>query len=206
MQLFDFWLWISRLGESEILLPVALAVTLILLITGRSAWSWTVPFAVAVFMTLASKVAFIGWGVGIKSLDFTGLSGHAVLSAAIYPLLGYVIFSKDKPPDFRLGGAALGFILAAMIAVSRVIVHAHSPAESLAGFALGALVSLLGMSLMRDTARSVSPVYATVVAVWLAWLPLHAPPSGSHQFVTRLALLLSQHARPFERADLYRPG
>lgn len=188
-------------------MPVALAIALLLLFSGRSTWAWIIPFAVAVIMTVATKIAFIGWGLGIASLNFTGLSGHAMTSAAIYPLLGHLLNlrKQDQERGVYWPGVLAGYAIAILVAVSRLFVHAHSPSEVVGGFLLGATVSALGILLLRGTPRPRSPFMNWAVAVWLIVIPLQVPASSSHGFVTHLALLLSQHDRPYQRADLYRP-
>ena len=37
-----------------------------------------------------TKIAFMGWGVGVRDLDFTGISGHAMVSSAVLPVALFV--------------------------------------------------------------------------------------------------------------------
>jgi hypothetical protein len=53
------------------------------------------PIAMAATLVTATKMAFMGFGWGIASIDFTDMSGHAMLAAAIYPVLAVVFV----PPD-----------------------------------------------------------------------------------------------------------
>lgn len=207
--LFHFWLTVTRLGQAEVLLPLALAMALVLLLNGRSGWAWVVPFGAAVLATLATKVAFIGWGLGIRSLDFTGVSGHAMLAASVYPVLGYMLGSRWPWRGGTRAGVGLGVVVAAMVAYSRLVVHAHSPSEAISGFALGTVVSTVCLYLMRGAAqgqaRPLSPAVGMAMLAWVLVFPVQAPASTSQEIVIRLALLLSQHNRPYQRADLFRP-
>ncbi len=207
---FHFWLAVTRLGQAEVLLPLALAMALVLLFNGRAGWAWVVPFGAAVLATLATKIAFIGWGVGIRSLDFTGVSGHAMLAASVYPVLGYMLGSRLPWRSGMRAGAALGVVVAAMVAYSRLVVHAHSPSEAISGFALGAVASTVCLYLMRGAAQGqarplFSPAVGMAMLTWVLVFPIQAPASTSQEIVIRLALLLSQHDRPYQRADLFRP-
>jgi membrane-associated phospholipid phosphatase len=205
---FHFWMAVTRLGQAEVLLPLALAMALVLLLNGRAGWAWVVPFAAAVLATLATKIAFIGWGVGIRSLDFTGVSGHAMLAASVYPVLGSMLGSRLPSRSGMRAGAALGVVVAAMVAYSRLVVHAHSPSEAISGFALGVVVSTVCLYLMRGAAhgqaRPLSPAVGMAMLAWVLVFPVQAPASTSQEIVIRLALLLSQHDRPYQRADLFR--
>jgi membrane-associated phospholipid phosphatase len=83
-----------------------------------------------------SKVAFLGFGLGIAALDFTGFSGHSMYAASVeIPLLATCALALCGRG--RWVGAMLGTALAALIAVSRVEVGAHSVSEAIAGFVLG---------------------------------------------------------------------
>jgi hypothetical protein len=84
------WHVITRLGEAQILLPVALLATLPLWRRPGArplAIRWVALLSLAVLVTTASRVAFIGWGIGWAELDFTGISCHAMFATAVYPLL-----------------------------------------------------------------------------------------------------------------------
>src|SRR6516225_3344859 len=94
-----FWLAVTRLGEAQILLPACLAGALWLafarpagaygrLAQGnphahdhparRSALRWIAGLVATTAVTTISKVAFLGFGVGIAAIDFTGFSGHSM--------------------------------------------------------------------------------------------------------------------------------
>jgi hypothetical protein len=78
------------LGEVQLLLPAALLTCLALLNlqdTRLLAVRWLQALSVAAGLTLASKMAFIGWGLGSAAFNFTGISGHAMFASAVYPFL-----------------------------------------------------------------------------------------------------------------------
>ncbi|MBP6898330.1 MAG: phosphatase PAP2 family protein [Pseudacidovorax sp.] len=196
------WPAVTRLGEAQLLLP---AMALALLALARRpesralAGTWLATTALAALLTTATKLAFIGWGLGLASLDFTGISGHAMFSAAILPPLLVVLAQTLRPHARVRSGWALGLALAAMVAVSRVAVGAHSWSEVIAGFALGTAASVL--------ARLAGPLPRTPFARWpavalLACVPLAvawAPPSRTHDWVTQLALTASGRTTPHLR-------
>jgi membrane-associated phospholipid phosphatase len=201
-----FWHQITRLGEAQLLLPLLLVLAVWLARRpdgGRLAACWLAATVAAAALTTATKVAFIGWGLGFAPLDFTGVSGHAMFAAAVLPLLVRLVGGEFAPRRAHLL-LALGYGLAAMVAVSRVQVGAHSWSEVLSGFALGAVCS--------GGALWAAPIPALRLARWvplglLAWAAtgvLAAPPSQTHDLVTRLALAQSGRSQPYHRWEMHR--
>ncbi|ALT78922.1 phosphatase PAP2 family protein [Paucibacter sp. KCTC 42545] len=226
---FSIWPWLTRLGEAQILLPLVLVACLWLWRTsergGRDeaqpgaltpstqlapvARRWLFWLGAAAALTTLSKLAFIGWGLGIEALDFTGISGHAMFASAVLPMLAWTLV-RGRSLRVQRGAVALAFALAALIAYSRLKVGAHSSVEAWAGLLLGSGASLLSLPRrMRVSSSSASalgqrpPTWlpAGVVAALLL-LPIGAPPSRSHDLVTQLALQLSGQQRPFQRLQL----
>jgi membrane-associated phospholipid phosphatase len=203
--------WITRFGEMGIVLPLAAALTLWMLAATRALRPlllWLLPLGLAVGITGLSKIAFIGWGLGIAAIDFTGFSGHAMFSAAIYPVLGYTLAAQwSRQPATPVWAMLAGYALALVIGWSRVHIQVHSVSEVVAGLALGASAS--GWTVWRMSRRLAAPHprphHWVLLALlgWLAVMPVHAAPSRSHDMVTQLALRLSAHEKPFRRADLH---
>lgn len=200
---FHAWKLITRLGEAQILLPVFFAMLGWLMLRQRSpkvAATWFVCVSVATLLTTITKVAFIGWGVGYAPLDFTGISGHSMFAAALMPILAAAAASTARNPAVRRGAVALGYGAALVIMVSRVIVHAHSVSEAVAGMVLGSLASAAALSL-TGAPRSHAPKWMLVASLaWFVVTPVSAPRSLTHDWVTRLSLVLSGHPAPYTRA------
>ncbi len=202
-----WWTLVGRLGEAQVLLPAVLAAAAWLAWRGgapRKAAGWLAAIGVAAALTTATKLAFIGWGVGSAALDFTGISGHAMFAAAILPVLLGMAASGSRTGR-SAGGAAAGLALAALIAVSRVVTGAHSASEAAAGFALGAAAAAALLAHGGPPPRGRPARWlALPLAAWLLLVPAGMPPSRTHDAVTRLALALSGRAAPCTRADLHR--
>jgi len=198
------WHVLSRLGEAQILLP------LFALASGwlwrREPWSpvlrdWWLSLGAVTLLTTASKIAFLGFGWGIASLDFTGFSGHSMFSAAILPVLGGLALHVRG----RAGlGVMAGWALALAVAVSRVKVSAHSPSEALSGLLLGSMTSAWTLRRRRLDRLSIPHWMSALALAVLLSMPWVAPPSRTHDWVTRLSLALSGRSRPYTRADLHR--
>jgi membrane-associated phospholipid phosphatase len=203
--------WFTRFGEAEILLPVAIAVAVWMILSSRSARTastWLVPLGVAATITTISKIAFIGWGIGIASINFTGFSGHAMFSAAIYPVLAHAFTThlrqrgETRVPQLAIAAA---YLFAAAIAYSRVRIGAHSYSEIVTGYALGAAASGSALWLMGHGLHRMPVRWAVIGLVgWMVVMPLKAAPSQTHGVVTWVALTLADRDRPYTRADLHR--
>lgn len=201
---FHYWPLLTRLGEMQLLVPAALIAIWRMHREADArplaAW-WLLALALATLITTATKVAFIGWGVGSAWLNFTGISGHAMFAGAIFPVLMGALASHAKP-WLQRSAIAVGFGLAALVGLSRAMVDAHSVSEIVAGLLLGGVASL-SLTLLHRLPRAVmGPRLALVVAVWLLVGMLSAPQLPTHALVTRLALSIADKAVPFTREDL----
>lgn len=202
----QFWHLLTRLGEMQILLPAA-ALALLTLFwrpdARRLAWFWVIFLLGSTLVTTASKIAFIGWGIGIPAIDFTGFSGHAMFAAAVYPLLFSTLASHAPPKAQRLALAG-GFALALLVGISRIEVGAHSWSEVIAGLLLGGAVSVAALAQASLPRAAIGRMVPVLVAVWLLIMPMHAPQTQSHSLVTRLSLTLSGKIAPHTRHDMLR--
>ena len=200
----SFWHVLTRLGEMQILIPAALLVAFPMLRqrdTRVAAVDWLGGLFAAALITTVSKVAFIGWAVGYAPLNFTGISGHSMFSAAVFPmLLGAMAPASNVRA--RRAAIAAGCVLAVAVGISRLAVGVHSLTEVLAGLALGGTVGLYCATRYIHTLQRVSPVIPVLVTLWLVVSPLQTPQFPTHSAVTRLAMALSGHATPYTRADM----
>ena len=202
-----FWLFITRFGEAQIMLP---ALAVVLLWFGfkpegrRVAITWLACLAAATLLTTTTKVAFIGWGLGWAPLDFTGISGHSMFSAAVLPLLLVTTVAR-RPAGTRWSAWGVGCVLAALIALSRVRTGSHSVSEAIAGFLIGTLSSGGALCLAAAPPLRLPRRLLAGIAACLALLLLATPTAPTHALVTRLALAMSGHPHPHTRAEmLYR--
>jgi hypothetical protein len=161
-----------------------------------AALAWISGVVAATVLTTASKIAFLGFGLGSATLDFTGFSGHSMYAMAILPMLAAILWGAR--------GAALGVVLALVVLVSRVEVGAHSWSEALSGAVLGGAVSWWALSVyLRHAGAARIPLWLPVIlAAWLTVLPWRAPPSRTHQVVIAVSLWLSDRTQPFTRHEL----
>jgi membrane-associated phospholipid phosphatase len=194
------WMKITSFGGITVMAPAAIAITAWLVVgrAWRMALWWCLLFTTGMSLVVATKIAFIGWGIGIRSLDFTGFSGHSMRATAVIPVLFYLILQK-APPIARASGVSLGIVFGVIIGISRLVLHAHSVSEVVAGCILGGMVSLSFIWILGHSQRFV-PYRALLALSLIALLaPPYAEPAPTQRWITGVALYLSGHDRPFVR-------
>lgn len=197
------WWVITHMGASSLLLPAFVLVLGGMWERGARtvARAYLLRMLVAVTITVISKCLFFGWGIGIAALDFTGISGHTLLATSILPLL---LRGIPWPALQAHGaGAAIGWVLALAVGVSRVMVNAHSLSEVVAGWVLGAAVSwptvrALGATQLTHWASKLAPL-----VLLLAFHGNSATLLPTHEIEVRLALWVSGQGKPFMRHHLH---
>lgn len=212
-----FWYAVTRLGEAQILLPAFLAGALWLAFArpagarGRlargnahahdhpargSAFRWVAAIVATTAVVTASKIAFLGFGIGNAALDFTGFSGHSMYATAILPVLAAIVGGRR--------GAIIGALAALVVTWSRVKLGAHSPSEAVTGLLLGAAAAgwTLADYLAHPGAVRAPWWLPLLLAAWLTLLPMKAPPSRTHDLVVSISLKLSGRHRPYTRFEL----
>jgi membrane-associated phospholipid phosphatase len=223
-----WWSHLSALGGLNVtaLLALAIAAWLVGARCWRLALAWCLLFGGALLVAAGSQMAFLGWGIGVRALEFTGFSGHATRAAAVFPVALFLLLEtgglrrglrredrrharrtgeQDRREGGRLRAAVLvGTLLAVAVAVARVEVGAHSPSEAVAGCLLG--LSCAGLFIARARApgdRSPQPLLLGLLAATVL-LP-RADPINSHQWLTAAALKLSGSDRVWLR-DGWQPA
>lgn len=195
------WFLITSLGGAGVTLPLAIAIALWLALgySWRIAAGWLVLLCAAIGVVTVTKIAFLGWGVGVRELNFTGLSGHAALSTAVYPVALFLMLLPAQP-KIRAVGVALGLITGIAVGMSRVVVEAHSPSEAIMGCAVGAVTALMFVRWAWDAEPgrlSAAPVAVSLLSLTVALHGVHLP---TQRWVTHIALKVSGHERPYVRA------
>lgn len=196
----NLWHPLTFVGDSIVTLPAAAAIVLWLASAGawRMAFAWCVLFGGGSFVVLASKIAFIGWGISLPGLDFTGVSGHAMRACAVLPVLGWLLL-RPASPGWRKLGMTLAMALALLISISRLVLHFHSLSEVVTGIGLGTLVAITFIKRFEH-----SPgvrLQRWVMGLTIAFLipSTYAEPAPTQHWITNMALYLSGHDRPYVR-------
>jgi membrane-associated phospholipid phosphatase len=198
---FHLWYSITSLGGAGLTLPLAIAIALWLALgySWRMAAGWLLLLGAAIGVVTVTKLAFLGWGVGVRELDFTGLSGHAVLSTAVYPVAMFLMLLPARPA-FRLVGVVLGLAAGIAVGMSRVVLDAHSPSEAITGCIVGAITALMFVRWSWNAEPGRLSAVPVAVSLMMLTVGLHGVHLPTQRWVTHIALKVSGHDRPFIRA------
>ena len=195
------WVMITNLGDSGLMLP-AVAIIFVWLLDARAAARglvWLVLCGVAIALVAITKIAFLGWGIGIAALDFTGISGHSTLSMMVLTAAALLISTgwRRTPRAIAILG---GVSLALAIAWSRVHLGFHSWSEAVAGVLLGSVVAAC-FALTLRAGPKLRPRHRAllVLALMLPFLVLYGRRAPGEALLTTIALKLSGHPCPYSR-------
>lgn len=200
--MLNFWITITNFGSAAVTVPAAAALTVWLLAARawRTAFIWVALFGTGALVVAASKVMFLGWGLGVRELDFTGVSGHTMLAATVYPVIAWLLLRRLAWP-WRVLGMAFATAGSVAVGVSRVALSAHSVSEAVAGCVVGFIVCAAFAWLTRhDDAPNLKTLpMAASLFVLVMWL--HGERVPTQRWITHIALNLSGRDHPFRRAS-----
>jgi len=132
--------WITDFGDSALLLPIA-AVCFFALIywrAHRTAFAWAVAIGLCGMSMILLKLGMHACGqVIVSDGSITSPSGHTAMSTSVYGALTVLLISNLDRVWTRIVTALLGLLVIGAIAVSRIMVLAHTPQEVVVGLAVG---------------------------------------------------------------------
>ena len=202
-----WWEYLSLIGSVAVTGPIGIAIAVWLLLgkSWRLSLAWCVLFCGGMALVVATKIAFYGWGIGVPAVDFAGFSGHSMRAAAVYPVLFYLLFrAGGEQAGYR--ALAVGTGLAVLIAISRVMVNAHSVSEAVTGFLLGiAVAGLFIWFVSTEGHLALSRVLVAMCMPLLLITPQHGDAIHAEGWIAQIAMYLSGHDRPFSRLQWRAP-
>ncbi|TDK30896.1 phosphatase PAP2 family protein [Luteimonas terrae] len=135
------WSLITHLGDAALVLPLLVTAMTGLALQGkpqrRAALRWAAIVATSLVLVAASKIAFYGWGTGIRHWNLTCLSGHTVSAWLTWPVLPMLV-APARMRSLRIALFVAGIVIALLVGWSRVPLGAHPLSEVIAGALLGA--------------------------------------------------------------------
>ncbi len=201
LAVMNFWPALTDFGDSALMVPAILAIALWLL-TIRAWWMslcWLGFVGIAIGLVALTKIAFIGWGLGIQSLNFTGISGHATLAMSVLPLAGWLL-SSPRSRMVRIALTLACILGALLIGVSRIGLGYHSMAEVVTGIVLGGLVSGgLIMMARRSQPHALRHRWIPGLLILVLLISGHGHRAPSEHLLTAVALFVSGHTTPYQR-------
>ncbi|MDZ7277940.1 phosphatase PAP2 family protein [Pantoea eucrina] len=201
------WKTLTYFGDSMLLIPTAVIIALVLPWKSdnrRSVWYWLLAFGLAGLLVSISKILFLGFGIGSARFNFTGFSGHSAMSATLWPVMMWLVSGRFSAA-WRTVTIGIGYLIPLLVGLSRLVIHAHSLSEVLAGLALGFTLSSAFLITQRHTALKGFSLGQISLALLLPLLLLtHGRVATTQQFLERFSANLAGLEKPFTRADLYR--
>lgn len=143
---------ITLLGNLEFVLPLALLILLILILKKYRTFIWPFIFTVgsAELVTLIGKVLvhrIRPEGGALVMLDFSFPSGHSTIAVALYGYLAYLVVSQLKNKFAKTSVIIGSLLIILIIGFSRLYLGVHYVSDILAGYMVGLLALLAGISL-----------------------------------------------------------
>ncbi|MDF2784540.1 MAG: hypothetical protein K0S95_1075 [Pantoea eucrina] len=201
------WRTLTYFGDSMLLIPTAVIIALVLpwkSNSRRTVWYWLLAFGLAGLLVSLSKIMFLGFGIGSARFNFTGFSGHSAMSSTLWPVMMWLISGRWST-FWRAVTIAIGYAIPLMVGFSRLVIHAHSVSEVLAGLLLGfTLSSAFLISQRRTVLKGFSALQVGVAFLVPLLLMGHGRVATTQQFLERLSVKLAGLEKPFKRADLFR--
>jgi membrane-associated phospholipid phosphatase len=194
---------VTNLGAAGVMAPVLAMTCLGLWRSGQSAAAtrWLVLVAIGGTVVLATKIAFLAFGLGIPQLDFTGVSGHTTLATAILPVwLRALLGGERRETRLALAGMLVGLALGALVGWSRVDVGAHSPSEAVLGWMLGAAIAYLTIRVLNGQIAASWLTRGAGLILLLTLSPTLSSYLPTHQWERELAMAISGRETVYTRA------
>ncbi|BEV15063.1 phosphatase PAP2 family protein [Herbaspirillum sp. DW155] len=196
------WHTITFLGDSTMTIPGACILALWLGANRmwRQMFAWLLAFGTAMSIVVISKLLFMGWGITLPGLNFTGFSGHTASSSALYLSIA-LLLTQDGSRTRRALVLALTAVLVTAVGLSRLMIKVHSESEVLLGLLVGAAAAWgFGLSLRQ----SAPPLRHLLLPVGLAAVLMMTgfdKPAPTQSFLQELAKNLSGRSEPYMRHE-----
>lgn len=133
---------IGRYADLSVMFPAAVVIALWLLFgrSPRATLTWLAVLGSSYALVAASKLAFKGWGTGIRSLDFTVISGQSMNATLMLSVL-LSLLARQLRPSLLWPGALAGLAIGGWFALFQI--RSHPLSEACAGYLLGALAACI---------------------------------------------------------------
>ncbi|MYM81213.1 phosphatase PAP2 family protein [Duganella sp. FT50W] len=196
-----WWHWLSVAGGLAVTGPIGIAIA-VWLLAGKSwrlTWTWALLFGGGMALVVLTKLAFMGWAIGIESVEFAGFSGHAMRAAGVYPVAAFLI-TRSLPPWTQMLSSTVGVALAVLIAMSRIHVDAHSPSEAWTGCVLGLLVAAAFIGYANAERQMALSRVLVALCVPVLLVAPRLQPIPAEKWIAQVATYLSGRDHPYTRA------
>lgn len=180
-------LFLTDFADQAVVLPLTLMVGLALAAAGwrRAAAAWVLAVAATLAAALAAKVAVYASGTTLTGLESP--SGHTAAAAVAYGgLLALLAPTRWRPPLPALVAAS---VVAAVIGVTRLALHAHTRADVVVGAVIGIAGAVVLAWLAGERPARVRRAWPLAASVGVMAL-LHGTHLQAESEIERLAHLV----------------
>jgi len=187
----------SAVGAQSLILPFVAAVALALWFgkARREAWIWILATCSVLFTMLILKLFFLPCGHLIPEWHLRSPSGHAASAFAVYGSFAVLEARLRQAPWQKAAILILGFLFATGIAVSRVLIGAHTTEEVLLGSFVGlAAPTVIFWKIKTPTRHTVaSPLLLAVVLPVILLVILNGRTLPIEDHILAVALTIAQN-------------
>jgi membrane-associated phospholipid phosphatase len=186
---------ITDLGDSALLLPASLALCAYLWFGGwhRTALTLACSLAACGILTAAAKIGFQACGHEITGFAIRSPSGHTAFSTTVYGC-GALLLGAGRSHGMRIAIGLATAALIAAIAVSRILLHAHTASEVAAGMAIG-LACVALFQLRTAAPPQIAPRWRLLLATFAMLVVLtHGEHLNAEEIIRHIALHLRSAA------------
>jgi hypothetical protein len=132
---------LTYLGDIAITLPIALACAIWLAISHRRmALLWLVSLAAGMALVGATKIVFAVWQREIDPIGFRMISGHAMLSTAVWTVAVTLLCWGRRHGTILC--VIVGLSIGAATGAAHILDHSHTVVEGVIGWLVGATVAM----------------------------------------------------------------
>ncbi|QEI07183.1 phosphatase PAP2 family protein [Pigmentiphaga aceris] len=144
------WTYVIIFGDAALAISLAGGIALVLM--QQRAWSrlwlWIASFAVAFLAIVLGKASFDFTGWALPSIGMYSVSGHAMLTTAVYPVL-FGLLACNRSSGVKRAAVLAGWAVAGVMAVVLVAGRYHTVSETVLGGAIGGCVAWLNLRRMQ---------------------------------------------------------
>ncbi|MFT3735291.1 MAG: phosphatase PAP2 family protein [Rhodocyclaceae bacterium] len=162
--------WITDFGDSGVTMPLALLLIALLWFaeSRRAAWLLARALFACVALLMALKIVFLSCG-HVFRLGVESPSGHACLTTFVYGAIATVVWAQPRPVLRRIA-VLLAVVIIVSVAITRVLLGAHTPQEVVLGCLAGALALAVFVQAYRKLAHPVIRIRQLAVLLGAAFV------------------------------------
>jgi hypothetical protein len=192
------WMQVIDIGHTAVMVPAAGAIAAWL--TSGRAWKlascWCLIFAAGLGLVALSKIAFLGWGLSVPPLGFKALSGHAWRTAAVMPVLFFVLL-QGAPDNWRKRGFAFGVALSIGLGALLIMFRFHTTSEVFASLVLGVAAGRVFVHLSATLPAPRVNRHAVAMSLVTFFIICSLKPSAINHRLVDVALYFSGRDQPY---------